>query len=153
MSAISYSDRSLFHATASVTAGATQAFTATGTYEDGSEADITDSVTWFSSADEVATLAADGMATGAGCGVTAVTALDAAARKLNLGTRDVLKPLVAEVAAETLPRDQHVAQVASPSRIALGTLTDLVQQPRTGVVRRGILVVGRRQGGIGPRVT
>ncbi|HEY0263672.1 MAG TPA: Ig-like domain-containing protein [Granulicella sp.] len=50
--------------TASVVAGTTQQFTATGTYSDGTTQDITDLVTWASSNGSVASVTAAGLATG-----------------------------------------------------------------------------------------
>lgn len=49
--------------TASVPAGLTRKFTATGTYSDGSTLDISDQVDWQSSDEDVATLDASGLAT------------------------------------------------------------------------------------------
>ena len=59
-------------ATASVAAGDTQQFTATGTYSDLSTADLTDSVTWSSSVTATATVSntsgSQGLATGVATG-------------------------------------------------------------------------------------
>jgi uncharacterized protein YjdB len=66
--------------TASVAAGDTQQFTATGVYSDLSTADLTDSVTWSSSLHSAATVSnasgSQGLATGVGPGATTVTATD-----------------------------------------------------------------------------
>jgi uncharacterized protein YjdB len=51
-------------ASASVMKGATQAFTAMGTYSDNTTADLTSSATWSSSDTSIATIAATGVATG-----------------------------------------------------------------------------------------
>jgi len=65
-------------ATSSIALGATQPFTATGTFSDGSTQSLTDSVTWTSSNPAVAAISnqagTQGVATGAGLGTTAVTA-------------------------------------------------------------------------------
>ena len=58
----------------SIAKGATQQFTATGTYSDSSTQNITTSVTWASSSTSVATIAAGGLATGAGAGTSNITA-------------------------------------------------------------------------------
>ena len=58
----------------SVVAGATQQFTATGTYSDASTADITGEATWDSSVPAVATIAAGGLATAAAEGSTTISA-------------------------------------------------------------------------------
>lgn len=54
--------------------GATQQFTATGTYSEGSTKDLTSKVTWTSSATGVATINSSGLATGASAGSTSITA-------------------------------------------------------------------------------
>jgi hypothetical protein len=54
--------------------GDTQQFTATGTYSDGSTKNITTSVTWASGTTSVATISAGGLATGAGVGMSNITA-------------------------------------------------------------------------------
>ncbi len=61
-------------ANTSIAAGATQQFTATGTYSDSSTQNLTSSVTWSSSAAATATISASGLATGAGAGSTTIKA-------------------------------------------------------------------------------
>lgn len=62
--------------------GESQAFTALGTYSDGTTQDLTDSVAWSSSDTAVATIASApasaGLATGVAPGTTTITALDSA---------------------------------------------------------------------------
>ncbi len=60
-------------ADATVARGATQQFTATGTFNDGTQQDLTSSVTWASSA-PAATIDASGLATGRQVGSTTVSA-------------------------------------------------------------------------------
>ncbi len=60
--------------TASIAEGSTQQFTATGTYSDGSTADLTESVTWTSSNPDVAIITASGLATGVSEGTVTITA-------------------------------------------------------------------------------
>jgi uncharacterized protein YjdB len=59
---------------ASLMIGATQQFTATGTYNDGSTANVTSSVSWSSSTPPVATVNASGGATALAAGSTTITA-------------------------------------------------------------------------------
>jgi uncharacterized protein YjdB len=59
---------------ASIAAGATQAFTATGTYSSGPNQNITSAVTWTSSSTTVATIASTGVATGVAAGTSNITA-------------------------------------------------------------------------------
>ena len=59
---------------ATVVAGATQQFTATGHYSDGAAPDLTDSATWSSSAPSVGDVAAGGLATSFSQGATTISA-------------------------------------------------------------------------------
>ena len=59
---------------ASIIAGGTQPFTATGTYTDGSTQDLTNSVAWSSSNTGVATINNTGLATAQGSGMTTIGA-------------------------------------------------------------------------------
>ncbi len=61
-------------ASPTVAVGATDQFTATGTYSDGSTANITSSVTWTSSNTAAATISAAGLAAGVAAGSSAITA-------------------------------------------------------------------------------
>ena len=65
-------------ATTSILARATQQFTATGTYSDGSRRDITSLVTWISSDTRVATINAAGLASALSAGTTSISAVLAA---------------------------------------------------------------------------
>src|SRR5262249_9120895 len=51
-------------ANASITAGKTQQYTATGTYTDGTTQNLTSSVTWTSTSTGVASISASGLASG-----------------------------------------------------------------------------------------
>src|SRR5439155_6947761 len=57
----------------SIASGATQNFTATGTFSDGSTSDMTVSVQWSSSDSTVATVGSTGVANGLGIGVVVIT--------------------------------------------------------------------------------
>jgi Domain of unknown function (DUF1929)/Bacterial Ig-like domain (group 2)/Glyoxal oxidase N-terminus/Abnormal spindle-like microcephaly-assoc'd, ASPM-SPD-2-Hydin len=61
-------------ATPSIAAGATQQFTATGTYSDASKQNLTNTATWNSTSSTAATVAAGGLASGVGNGQTSITA-------------------------------------------------------------------------------
>ena len=58
----------------SILTGASQQFTATGTYSDGSTQDITSQAIWTSSDTAVATIDAGGLATGISAGTTMISA-------------------------------------------------------------------------------
>ncbi|HEY4300749.1 MAG TPA: DUF4082 domain-containing protein [Candidatus Didemnitutus sp.] len=59
---------------ATVAAGATRQFVATGTYSNGSTQNLTSSVTWSSSAPSRATISSAGLATGVSAGMTTISA-------------------------------------------------------------------------------
>lgn len=59
---------------ATIAPGATQQFTATGTWSDGSTGDVTSTANWSSSSTSVATVSAAGLATAAAAGTTTLTA-------------------------------------------------------------------------------
>lgn len=59
---------------ASISAGQTQQYTATGTYSDGSKPTLTSGVTWASSSTSVATINSSGLATAVAQGTTNITA-------------------------------------------------------------------------------
>jgi len=61
--------------TKTITSGASQYFTATGTYSDNSTKDLTNSATWSSSDPSVAAITSPGTATGAAAGSTTITAV------------------------------------------------------------------------------
>ena len=61
-------------ASPSIAAGTTQAFTATGTFSDGSTQNLTTSVTWNSSTPSVATINTSGVAYSSSAGQTTITA-------------------------------------------------------------------------------
>ena len=59
---------------ATIEEGQTQQFIATGSFDDGSTADLTSTATWASSYSAVATVDASGLATGIAAGTTGITA-------------------------------------------------------------------------------
>jgi len=61
-------------AASSFAVGATDQFTATGTYSDNSTADLTSTATWVSSSTVAATISSAGLATGVAAGTTNITA-------------------------------------------------------------------------------
>ena len=61
-------------ANSSVAVGATQQFTATGIFSDGTTKDISSSVTWTSGTTSVATISTSGFATGVATGTAVITA-------------------------------------------------------------------------------
>ncbi len=83
-------------ASASIAAGLTQAFTATGEYSDGSEQDLTNSVNWSSSDADVASIDATGSALGVSAGTAEIQAsLDGFSGTATLTVTD---PVIVETA-------------------------------------------------------
>lgn len=60
--------------TTSISVGATQQFSATGTFSDGTQQDLTGQVSWSSSNVNVATISTTGLATGVASGSTTIAA-------------------------------------------------------------------------------
>ena len=84
-------------ASASIAAGATQQFTATGMYSDNSTKDLTSSATWASASTSVATISASGLATAVATGSTNITAT-AAGKTSAPATLTVTAPTVVSIA-------------------------------------------------------
>ncbi|MGB0073668.1 MAG: choice-of-anchor D domain-containing protein [Terracidiphilus sp.] len=95
--------------TASIAAGNTQAFTATGTYSNSTTQNITSTVTWASSNTSAATIAPGGVATGVAAGMSSITAS--------------LSGVTSNSANLTVTSTAGVATV-SPSTLTFGTQTD-----------------------------
>ena len=101
-------------------AGATQQFTATGTYSDSSTADITATVTWASGTTATATITASGgLATGVAGGTTQITA--------SLGTvtsPGVTLTVIAVASIAVTPNPASVAVSGTVQLTATGTYSD-----------------------------
>jgi uncharacterized protein YjdB len=111
-------------ATASIPAGTTQKFTATGTFADGSKRDITAEVSWTSNAPTVATIsgaaASAGVATAKATGVSTITA--------TLGTKSDTAALTVTDATLTkialTPAEPAIARNTTLALTATGTFSD-----------------------------
>jgi len=105
---------------ASLKVGATQQFTATGTYSDSSTADITATVTWASGTTATATITASGgLATGVAQGTTQITA--------TLGTvtsPGVTLTVIAVTSIAVTPNPASVAVSGTVQLTATGTFSD-----------------------------
>ncbi len=109
---------------ASIPRGAAQAFRATGTYADGTSADVTSSVAWSSSDDRVATVSnaagSEGIATGLTAGGARVTAtLGGVSGSAMLTVTDFTV-----TALGISPRDSSVAIAATGPYVATATFSD-----------------------------
>jgi 6-phosphogluconolactonase (cycloisomerase 2 family) len=106
-------------APANLKVGATQQFTATGTYSDSSTADITSTVTWNSGTPATATISTAGLATGVAAGTTSITA--------SLGTvtsPGVTLTVIALQSIAVTPNPATVAVAGTVQFTATGTYTD-----------------------------
>src|SRR5207237_374518 len=111
---------------ATVFDGLTQQFHATGTYTDGSHADVTSQVTWSSLNTAYATIGSDGKATGVKGGSTAIRALDTAS---GVSTQATLTVFMTEVsymtaapeflASPAIPTTSLMVRVHISSNVAL----------------------------------
>ncbi|HTZ09158.1 MAG TPA: Ig-like domain-containing protein [Acidimicrobiales bacterium] len=127
-------------ATASIDAGGTEQFTATGTYSNLTTANFTDEVTWSSSVTSAATVSnspgSQGLATGVGTGVSTITATDPSSLVDGTAVLTVLPvslpvtlvaitvtPAVAEVEAGEL---QQFTATGTYSNLTTANLTDEV---------------------------
>ncbi|MEM9378916.1 MAG: Ig-like domain-containing protein [Planctomycetota bacterium] len=120
----------------SVALGLDRAFTATGTYTDASVQDLTTAVTWSSSVLAVATISnaggSQGLATGAGTGVTTITATHAPTMVAGDTTLTVTAAeLVSIAVAPTVP---SIALGLDQAFTATGTFTDASMQDLTTTV-------------------
>jgi hypothetical protein len=104
----------------SITKGATQQFTATGTYSDSSTANLTSQVTWASGTTMVATITAGGLATGAGAGTSSISATLGSVSGSTVLT--VMAPTLKSIAVT--PANPSITKGATQQFTATGTYSD-----------------------------
>ena len=102
-----------------VSTGATQQFTATGTYSDGSSQDITSQVTWNSSTAAVATINASGLASGVSAGSTTISASQTGMTGLTTLTVQTAQLVIT---TPSLPNGTVSASYSAPLAASGGTL-------------------------------
>ena len=107
---------------ASIAAGQTQQYTATGTYSDSGTADITTTATWTSLAPAVATIAPSGLAMGVAAGTTGITASQAGVTS-NTATLTVTPSILTSISVTPTNTSIQVGQTQQYT--AIGTYTDL----------------------------
>src|SRR5207249_2888629 len=115
----------------SIAKGLTQQFTATGTYTDGTTADLTGQVTWASATPSVETGSATGLATGVGQGMAGITASLGGVMSLT-DTLTVTAPLLQSIAVT--PGNPSFAKGLTRQFTATGTYTDGTTADLTGQV-------------------
>src|SRR5205823_4140743 len=108
-------------ASASIAKGTTDQFTATGTFSDGTNQDLTNSVTWNSQKPAVATISASGLATGTSLGSSDIGAT------LNGVTSNTIPRTVTQATLQSIvvsaPKTS-IAKGTSDPFTALGTFSD-----------------------------
>jgi len=111
----------------SITLGNKQQFTATGTFSDSSKQNLTASVTWASAATSTATIAAGGLATGAGVGTSSISATLGTASGSTVLT--VTAPALVSIAVT--PANPSIAKGQTQQFTATGTYSDSSTQNLT----------------------
>jgi hypothetical protein len=104
----------------SIALGFTEQFTATGTFSDGSTANLTQTVTWGTAQGQVASIASGGLATSLKVGTTAVTA--ASGSLSGSTTLRITQPVLLSVAIA--PAAPSVPLGSSEQLRAVGTYSD-----------------------------
>jgi hypothetical protein len=121
---------------ASIAVSATQPFTATGTYSDGSVQSLTDSVSWTSSDSTIATVSntagSQGVATGASAGTATITAASGAVSGSAVLTVNAITPTLVSIAVA--PPSPSVTLGAAQQFTATGTYSDGSVQGITNTV-------------------
>ena len=113
----------------SITKGATEQFTATGTYSDSSTANITSQVTWASGTTSNATITSGGLATGVAAGSSTITAtLGSVSGNTKL---TVTAPTLTSIAVtRPTPRSPRGRRSSSPPRAPTRTARRPTSPPR-----------------------
>jgi hypothetical protein len=107
----------------SVGVGASQQFTATGTYRDGTTQDLTSSATWTSSVPNAATITSPGgLATGVGPGTTEITAASGAVSGGPVELNVIITPTL--VSITVAPVDPSIGVAATLQFMATGSYSD-----------------------------
>ncbi|PXX37361.1 Ig-like protein group 2 [Undibacterium pigrum] len=107
--------------TASITVGATQNLVATGFYSDGSNANITNAVTWNSGVNAIATVNTGGLVSGVSAGTTPVVAISG--NKSGSATLNVL-PVATLNSITVTPATPTIAINGAQSFVATGNFAD-----------------------------
>jgi trimeric autotransporter adhesin len=115
---------------ASVVAGDTQQFTATGTYTNGSTQNLTNAVTWTSMAPGVATIASGGMAKGMVAGGASITATSGSI--MGSATLTVTTPVLTSIAVS--PGNASISAGGTQQFTATGTYNNGTTQDLTSSV-------------------
>ncbi|MDH4120647.1 MAG: Ig-like domain-containing protein [Deltaproteobacteria bacterium] len=116
--------------TASLAKGLTQAFTASGSYDNGTTVDITSSVTWASSSNAIATIDGTGLATAMATGTVTLTA----SLSGQSGTASLTVTPAALTSIAVTPGATSLAKGLTQQLAATGTYTDATTADLTNTV-------------------
>jgi hypothetical protein len=117
-------------ANASIAAGETQQFTATGTYSDGSVQNLTNAATWTSSGPAIASVSPSGAAVALAVGTATISAT--AGSFTGTASLTVTPPVV--IGLNVVPATLSMVLGSSRQLQAIGTLSDGTTQDMTGTV-------------------
>src|ERR1700722_1536487 len=106
----------------SISAGATQQFTATGTFSDASTQNLTSSVTWTSSKTTVATISASGLASGVAAGSSTIQAASGSVSGSTTLTVNAVAPTLVSIAVT--PASPSIQNGATQQFTDTGTYSD-----------------------------
>lgn len=112
--------------TASIATGQTQQYMANGIFSDGSQTDITNSVTWNSSAPNVATINASGLATGASAGTASISATSGTVTSTAPATLTVTAAVLTEI--DIAPDGEYIPVGGQYQLTLTGTYSDNTTQ-------------------------
>jgi hypothetical protein len=117
-------------ADASITKGATQQFTATGNYSDGSTKNLTSAMAWTSSNTAAVTISSSGLATGVTGGSTTIQATSS----IVSGSTTLTVQVATLISLAVTPANSSVAKGSTKQYTATGTYSDNSTQNLTGSV-------------------
>ncbi len=137
----------------SLTVGATQQFTATGTYSDGSTKNLTTSANWTSSSSTVAAITTGGLATAVGGGTSTITA--ASGSVSGATTLTVANPLksIAVTPGSASVAPNGTQQFTATGTFADGTTQDLTTTATWNASTGATITAGGLATGVTPNAT
>jgi Bacterial Ig-like domain (group 2) len=132
ISAASLTSIAVTPANPAIVKGATQQFTATGTFTDASTQNLTNSVTWSSLNSAVATISGSGLATSVGVGSSTIQALSGTISGGTTLTVNAAAPTLSSIAVT--PANPSIQNGATQQFTATGTYSDSSTQNITTTV-------------------
>jgi hypothetical protein len=140
VSAATLTSISVTPANPSITTGATQQFTATGTFSDSSTQNLTSSVTWTSLKTAVATISASGLASGVNAGSATIQAASGSITGTTTLTVNAVAPTLSSIAVT--PANPSIQNGAAQQFTATGTYSDASTKNITSTVTWSSLSTG-----------